>query len=251
MLTVSVVNQKGGVGKTTTAVTLGSALAYQKKRVLLIDTDMQGQVASSLGLEHEPDIYAWLWEKKPLAEVIHPTGRKNLYIIPGDESTMAAQILLRNRVLRAFKRKLPELEEAGFDVVIFDTAPSGGGFQESAILATDLVIIPTATDYLATEGIVNVLDTMAELREEYNWRGRVLGILPTFYDSVTTETKTTIADLRETFGERMILNPIHRATILRDCAREGMTLWEKAPRARAALEYARLVWRVQHDQAEY
>jgi len=254
MHVITVSSQKGGTGKTTTAVTLAHALAIKAYRTLIVDLDPQGQVASSLGRNHEPGIFNWLALPSgalPLSDVVRTTGRAGLLMIPGDKSTSAAQVLLNHwgKTLSALSGKLPELEAATFDFVIVDTAPSVGGLQEAALLASDLVIVPTACDYLSSEGVVRTYETLKLLRADHAWRGQVLGILPTFYDDVTKESAATLDDLRVTFGAKTLLQPIHRATILRECASEGLTIWEKDPAHRAGREYADLVGRVENDAA--
>lgn len=251
---VTVSSQKGGTGKTTTACTVAHALAIKGYRTLIIDLDPQGQVASSLGRNHEPGIFNWIANPSgvwPLSDVVRTTGRTNLLMIPGDKSTSAGQVLLNHygTVFSALTDKRRELEAATFDFVIVDTAPSVGGLQEAALVASDLVIVPTATDYLSTEGVARTVETLAILRKDRGWRGRVLGILPTFYDDVTKESAATLADLEKTFGAKMLLQPIHRATILRECAAEGVTIWEKEPKHRAGREYADLVGRVENGTA--
>jgi chromosome partitioning protein len=254
MHVVTVSSQKGGTGKTTTAVTLAHALAIKGYCTLIIDLDPQGQVASSLGRNHEAGVFNWLALPSgtlPLSDVVRTTGRTNLLMIPGDKSTSAGQVLLNHygKTVKALVNKRPELEAATLDFVIVDTAPSVGGLQEAALLASDLVVVPTATDYLSTEGVVGTVETLTLLRNDHGWRGRALGVLPTFYDEVTKESAATLADLRETFGPKMLLRPIHRATILRECSAEGLTVWEKAPEHRAAQEYADLVGRVEDAAA--
>jgi len=250
---VTVSSQKGGTGKTTTAVTLAHALAIKDYRTLIIDLDPQGQVASSLGRNHEPGVFNWLANPLgtlPLSDVVRTTGRANLLMIPGDKSTSVAQVLLNHqgKTLKALTSKRPELQAATFDFVIVDTAPSVGGLQEAALLGGDLVIVPTACDYLSSEGVVRTYETLKLLRADHAWHGRVL-VLPTFFDDVTKESAATLADLRETFGAKALLRPIHRATILRECASEGMTIWERDPKHRAGLEYADLVGRIEHGAA--
>jgi chromosome partitioning protein len=129
------------------------------------------------------------------------------------------------------------------DYIVIDTAPSVGGLQEASIWAADVVIVPCATDFLSTDGVVKIVETMDRLAG-HGWPGALLGILPTFYDEVTKESTATLDDLRATFGAGKILEPIHRATALREAAAEGLTIWEAAPRSRAASEYAQLVWGV-------
>jgi len=245
MKVITVANQKGGVGKTTTAVTLAHGLGLKGHQMLLLDLDPQGQCASALGLLQEPGVFNLLVGGQTLADVTRTTGRTNLVLIPGDKRTATAQIVLNaeGSDVQVIRKALTPTLRNGLDMVIIDTAPSVGGLQEAGLFAADLVVIPTAVDYLATEGVANVIKTLRSLEEKQGWRGAILGILPTFHDEVTKESAATLADLQETFDD-LVLAPIHRATVLRECVSEGVTIWEKAPKSRAAQEYARLVWEV-------
>jgi chromosome partitioning protein len=247
---ITIANQKGGVGKTTTAVTLGHGLAIQGRETLILDLDPQGQCASALGLAHESGVFNLLAAGQTLADVTRTTGRKGLSLIPGDKRTATAQIVLNAEGfdLGIIKGRLRPALRNGLDLAIIDTAPSVGGLQEAALFAADLVIIPTAVDYLATEGVVRVLETLNALAGR-GWAGFVLGVLPTFYDDVTKESRATLDDLRKTVGDDLVLSPVHRATVLRECASEGRTIWEFAPKSRPAEEYAQLIWRVKDGTA--
>lgn len=136
-------------------------------------------------------------------------------------------------VLKPFTRE-------GLDYILFDTAPSVGGVQERAVWAADLVIIPSATEFLAADGLSQMVQTLTVLQKEKSWRGALLGVLPTFYDEQTRESKANIKSLRGTFSDRL-LAPIHRATVLRECASEALTIFEKDQASRSAREYASLV----------
>lgn len=246
MITITIANQKGGVGKTTTAVTLAHGLALQGRRVLLVDADPQGQAATFLGLLQEPGLFELLVSRRPLSDVTRSAGtierrRPNLFIVPGDKRTATAQLVLTAEgfELEALDRALAE---ANYDYIIFDTSPSVGLFQEAAIFAADWLIAPVATDFPAAEGLIGVLDTLAAV----NKRGgdcALLGVLPTMYDSVTRESAATLEQIQERLGDR-VLPPIHRATILREAAATGETIWELDPKSRAAEEYARVVFEV-------
>ena len=244
---ICIANQKGGVGKTTTAVSLAHGLALKSKQVLLVDLDPQGQSATALGLHPEPGAFYLLTMGTSAPEItfvhqwLRDTGRENLRLIPGDQQTMAAQTVLnaQDRPISAIQQSIQPFAKANLQYVIFDTAPSVGGIQERAVWASDLVIVPTATEFLSSDGVGKVVQMMSILQQKKQWQGSLLGVLPTFYDEQTRESKNTYETLLETFKETL-LPPIHRATILRECAAEGQTIFEKDPVSRAAREYETL-----------
>ena len=235
-ITIVLANDKGGVGKTTSTVTLGYGLANRGRRVLLIDMDPQ------LGMSQEPGVFnALIKPGMDLQQWIRDTGRKDLSLLPGDRSTATAQIVLNaeQRPVNALRMLFKTLSKQ-YDYIVVDTAPSVGGIQERALYAADLVIIPTATEFLSIEGLSQVLTNIANLRDQHGWSGRLLGILPTFFDEQTCESKNSLEQLEEAFPET-ILAPIHRATLLRECAADGKIVFEKDPQARATKEYEALV----------
>jgi chromosome partitioning protein len=240
---ITVANQKGGVGKTTTAVNLAHGLVLEGKRVLLIDLDPQGQCATILGLSPEPGTFNLLIADLAPNEIIRLTDRENLFVILGDRKTATAQTVLsvqRNPISYTYNKLFPKVEDDKIDYVIIDTSPSVGELQEQALWAAKGVLIPCAVDYLASDGVFNIAVTLKRIHEEFDWNGKILGILPTFYDDVTRESKATLDDLKNRFGN-LLLEPIHRATILRECAVEGKTIFELAPKSRASTQYQELV----------
>ena len=246
MIKIAIANQKGGVGKTTTAVSIGSGLALRGQRTLIVDCDPQGQVSTFLGLRQESGLFDLLVSNRPLTDVRRTASsngypRQGLYLVPGDKRTATAQVVLS---VEGFKldHLANALKRVDTDFVIFDTSPSVGLFQEAALYAADYLIVPTATDFPAAEGLAGVLQTLKAV-EGKGGNCRLLGVLPTMYDDVTKESHATMTLLREQLSEA-VLAPIHRATVFRECAAEGLTIWEKAPKSRAAEEYAQVIWRI-------
>lgn len=255
MKIVTISSQKGGVGKTTTAVTLAHALARNGQDVWLVDADPQGQCATVLGMNQDSGILDLLVARRPLAEVLRVTGRERLKLIPGDKRTATAQVALisEGNIVESFAEALhPRRGEHRPDYVVLDTPPGVGGMQEAAIYAADLVIIPCAMDFLALDGVAKIIETMQRLINVKQWQGALLGILPTFYSERTKASDRNKKNLVQTFGEERICDPIHDRAVLRECVAVGQTMWEYTASGgseRAALklvqeDYAALMWRV-------
>ena len=235
---ICIAADKGGVGKTTTTLNIAGELAATRRRVLMVDMDPQGQCAIGLGLTQEPCVFNLMVNTMfEIYQWIRPTGRDKLDIIPGDRSTATAQIVINaeNRSIDSIRQLLKPLR-ADYDFILIDTAPSVGGIQERAIFAADHVLIPTATEFFSTNGLGQTMELLKSLRAKQAWPGSLLGILPTFYDEQTSESKTTLDELKKNFGEA-VLDPIHRATILREAPAEGKLVYEIDPQHRATREY--------------
>ncbi len=224
MTILTIANQKGGVGKTTTAVTLAHGLAMAGHRTLLADLDPQGHVAFALGVSKAPGLYRLVVEDEPISSVaVH--ARENLDIVPGDKKTEKAK---RSAVISNFPTETIErlFNRADYDVVIIDTAPSLDVLHVSALLASDWVFIPTKLDAMAVDGVNEVLRSIGEVAE----RGHRLGysIIPTFFDRTTRETGLQLKALVQTFNSH-VWPPIPQDTHAREAPVYGMSLWEYCP----------------------
>lgn len=240
---ITVSNQKGGVAKTTTSVCLGHYLAKCGQKVLMIDLDPQGQCATSLGMDPEQGVFYLLviaqssaQEISFIKKYVRDTGRENLQLIPGNQATGQAQANIQEKPISYLKEIVKTFAKDGIDTIIFDTSPSVGGLQERAIWAADLVILPSATEFASLDSVGKTVQTLHALKNEKGWTGGLLGILPTFFDDKTRESRNSLNDLQHSFGDK-VLSPIHSATVLRECWSMGQTIFEYAPQSRAAQEY--------------
>jgi len=248
MITITIANQKGGVAKTTTAVTLAHRLALKNYNVLLVDLDPQGQCSTHLGLQQADGVFNLLVNHPPLRDVVRTTARSNLWLLPGTKRTKTAETLMvvEGQGVDTVRRILAgRINGGSLHYVVLDTAPSAGGLQENALYAADLLVIPSAVDHLSLEGVAEILNTLSALPRP---APPAIRILPTFFDQRTRESKANLKRLRDTFSQ-ILLPHVHHATILRECPALGQTIFEHAPDTRAAAEYAALVWEVINARA--
>jgi len=240
-LNIAIANMKGGVAKSTSAVTLGHGLAQRGKEVLIVDCDPQGQCAALLGMQQEPGLFNLLISELHPDQVIRATGREGLDLIPSDKKTATAQVVLsaQRAPISYIESALSSIQKK-YDFVLYDTAPSIGDLMGAALYASDYVLIPSAVDFLSSDGVVKLMDTLRGIRDDQGWRGKLLGILPTFYDESTRESQAILDDLSTNF-ENGVLDPIHRATIMRECAAYGKTIFEVDKSSRSADEYTGLI----------
>ncbi len=235
MLTLAVLNQKGGVGKTTTAVTIAHGLALRGYKTLLIDLDSQGNVADCLGLPAGNELYLALFPgiQKPLESTAAPGGRDNLFVLRSDRTTTNLKIALGSIDLREYVLD-DLLSNTSFDVTVLDCAPSMDVLHTAAMVAAHYLLIPTRLDQLAVKGVRDVLTSLRALARITTCE---LGaVLPTFYDRQTNESYLQLKHLAETFQE-LVWPPIPQDVNCRESTRYGQTLWEYAPKTRAMLGY--------------
>ena len=241
---LAVLNQKGGTGKTTTAINLAAGVADRGHDVLLIDTDAQGNVGVSLGVHGEKTLYHVLVEGAELDEVAVPV-RGHLDVITADATLAAAEVFLarldshRDEVLG---RRLGSLGRR-YQYVILDCGPSLSLLNQNALRMADEVLIPVSCDYLALVGVKQVLRTLKDVDRHLGHSVRITGVLPTFFDSRTNLAREAVETLRGHFKERLF-DPIRRSTRLAEAPSHRKTIFEYAPDSHGAEDYRRLVERV-------
>lgn len=241
MRTLAIANQKGGVGKTTTAVTLAADLARGGYITVLCDLDAQGNAAACLGLSPAPALYKLLLGMAPLDELL-TEARPGLWFLASDASTAKVKMALAAEPYREsiLARALAPLEA---DFCLLDCGPSRDLLHDLAHHAAGEVVIPTACDHLSLAGVKQELDSL-QIVQEHGHKVDCLAILPTFYDTVTTESQTNLRRLVEAFGP-LVLPAVPRCTRLREAPAAGLTLWEYLPEGHPACQaYAYLTARV-------
>jgi len=236
-------NQKGGVGKTTTAVNLAAYLAAIGRRVLVVDVDPQANATSSLGVDKNQvasSLYETLIEGVPLEEAIISTNRSHLYLAPAAPRLAGAEVemvplLAREHLLR--KRLLPIALR--YEYVLIDTPPSLGLLTVNALTAAaDGVIIPVQCEYLALEGLGDLLGTVQLVRENLNPTLGIRGLVMTMYDARTNLSQQMVNEVRQYFSDQVFETIIPRSVRLSEAPSYGEPILRYAPRSAGALAYA-------------
>jgi chromosome partitioning protein len=222
MYTIAIANQKGGVAKTTTAVTLAHDLARKGHTVILIDLDAQGNAAPCLGLEPAPGLYQVLLNLCPMEDVLIE-ARPSLWLLRSDASTAKLKTILAAEPYRE-TILARALEPVTADYVILDTGPSRDLLHDNAHHAAHGVIVPASVDHLALIGVVQELDSLKAVRA-HGHAVEVIAILPTFWDTTTNESDINLRKLADTFGD-LVLPAVPRTTRLREAPALGVTIWE-------------------------
>lgn len=233
---IAIANQKGGVGKTTTASNLAFYFSQQGQRVLVGDLDSQGHAALSFGIQPNNGLYRLLVEGQPISQVVTPV-RENLDVIANDHT---AELVRLHATQASFREYIlaQALAKAPYDLIILDTAPSTDVLHVSALVASDYLLIPAIMDYLPIESVTKILGTNAALQRIPNVvPPTVIGVLPTMFDRVTNETAQNVQKLADAIGSGMILPPIPRDTKFREASHRGLTIWEYAPTTPGVIGY--------------
>ena len=241
---VAIANQKGGVGKSTTAINLGAGLAMQGDRILLVDLDPQGNTSSGLSIDRntlEYSTYELLIDEVPIDEVVEPTSVRDLYVVPATIELAGAEIelvSLFSRETRLAQALKPVLEE--YDYIFIDCPPSLGLLTINGLAAADEVLIPIQCEYYALEGVSQLMRNVQLVQQSLNPQLEVEGVLLTMFDGRTTLAADVVGQVREHFGDTTYRTVIPRTVRLSEAPSYGEPIEAFDPMSRGAIAYREL-----------
>ncbi|MCR4433739.1 MAG: AAA family ATPase [Caldiserica bacterium] len=241
---IALANQKGGVGKTTTAVNLGAALAHLGNKTLIVDLDPQGNATIGLGVDRSElslSVYQLLLEELPAQEAVLPTKYQRLFLIPSTIELAGAEIELVAMVSREYRLQeaLKDIKD-GYDFVLLDCPPSLGLLTINAMTAADSILIPIQCEFYALEGVTQLLNTINLVRRRLNPRLELEGVLLTMFDGRTTLSQDVERDVRAVFEGRVFRSNIPRSVRLAEAPSHGKSILEYEPHSRGAQAYLAL-----------
>ena len=241
---IAVINQKGGVGKSTTAINLSAALGELKKKVLVIDFDPQGNTTSGYGIEKEDldtDIYEVLLHDGDIKEAIHGTPEPNVFVVPATIQLAGAEIELVSAMAResVLKSKIVEIT-SDFDYVFIDCPPSLGLLTINALVAAKSLLIPIQCEYYALEGVTKLIESMRMVKSRLNGDLEIFGVVMTMFDARTTLSKQVVEEVQNFFGNKMFKTLIPRNIKLSEAPSHGLPVTLYAPSSKGSIAYSKL-----------
>ena len=250
---IAIANQKGGVGKTTTAINLGAALARRDMWTLIIDCDPQANTTGGLGFSKDPSrrtIYHALMHDVPLRDLVQKSPLEGLHLIPSDKNLVGATLELADRTERekALRNKMETFRKE-FNYILLDCPPALDLLTLNALVAADSVIVPVQCEYFALEGVSELLDTLIRVRRLHNHNLAVEGILLTMFDERTNLAHQVRDDLRDFFGDQVFSTVIPRNVRLAEAPSFGQPIFLYDPDCKGAASYLELAQEViNHDE---
>ncbi len=243
-MVVAIINQKGGVGKSTTAVNLSAALGEMGKKVLLVDLDPQGNSTSGLGIEKKQlkaCVYNVLLEDLSMRDAVIASVMQNLDLVPATINLAGAEVELVSEMARESRLKdaIAELRGA-YDYVFIDCPPSLGLLTVNSLVAADKLIIPIQTEFYALEGVTKLLESMKRVKTRLNPSLEIFGILLTMYDGRTTLSRQVAAEVRKYFGKQVFETIIPRTVKLSEAPSYGVPITQYDPLGKGAAAYVNL-----------
>ena len=240
---ISIANQKGGVGKTTTTVNLSTILAKRGKKVLLIDADPQGNATSGIGMDKDVELstYDMLISETPSVDIIKGTEIKNLYICPANMNLAGAEVQLVSMMSREqrLKEKLDQVKE-NYDFIFIDCPPSLGLITLNAFTASDSVLIPVQCEYYALEGLGQLISTIELVKKHLNKELYIEGALLTMYDIRTNLSNQVVKEVKRYFNNRVYKTVIPRNVRVSEAPSYGLPITIYDPHSKGAKSYEKL-----------
>jgi len=250
MIRICIANQKGGVGKTTTAINLGAGLSLQGRKVLIIDFDPQANATTGLGFGFSsPSIYEVLLGEVKVFEVIKKTKLENLYLLPSHPDLVGIEVELRQ--MKNWQNRLKEIidkMEGKWDYVIIDTPPSLNIFTTKAMIASEWIIVPVQCEYYALEGLGQLLNTVKFVKKNLNPRLKIGGFLFTMYDSKTKLSHQVVEEVKKYLGDKVFKSVIPRNVRVAEAPSFGEPVLTFAPHSKGALAYKKFVEEVINEK---